>query len=271
MRDISIGRFYDVESRIHVLDPRLKLILSFVYIGLLFYFTSLSSISLITLFLCIVIYMSKVPFKYILRGIRPVFYIIIFTVIINLFMTGGTEIFRFYFIRLTWEGLIRSFFMGLRLILLIVGASLLTYTTSPLMLTDGIEELLKPLSKIKVPAHEIAMMMSIALRFIPTLVEESDKLIKAQMARGANFDSRNIFRRARMFMPLIVPLFVNSLKRADDLAIAMEARCYRGAEGRTRYKKLKYAAGDLYALIYFTLASALIFVVEFMLPGLSLV
>lgn len=262
MRDISIGRFYDVESPIHALDPRLKLLLSFVYIGFVFYFTSIASIAMISLFLGIVIALSKVPFKYIAKGIRPVLYIIIFTVILNLFMTGGTELFRFYFLRITVEGLIRSFFMGLRLILLIIGASLLTYTTSPIMLTDAIEQLLKPLAKIKVPAHEIAMMMSIALRFIPTLVEESDKLIKAQMARGANFDSRNIFKRARMFMPLIIPLFVNSLKRADDLAIAMEARCYRGGEGRTRYKKLNYSMRDLYALIFFSLAMASVFAFE---------
>lgn len=265
MRDISIGRFYDVESPIHALDPRLKLLLSFVYIGFIFYFTSIASIALICLFLGITIALSKVPFKYIARGIRPVVYIIVFTVIINLFMTGGTEIFRFYFLRVTVEGLIRSFFMGLRLILLIVGASLLTYTTSPIMLTDAIEQLLKPLSKIKVPAHEIAMMMSIALRFIPTLVEESDKLIKAQMARGANFDSRNILKRAKMFMPLIIPLFVNSLKRADDLAIAMEARCYRGGEGRTRYKTLKYRKRDFYALLIFILAMASVLAFDLLL------
>lgn len=271
MRDISIGRFYDVDSPIHALDPRLKLILSFVYIGFIFYFTSIASIALISVLMVLIIALSKVPFKYIARGIRPVLYIVVFTVIINLFMTGGTELFRFYFIRVTVEGLLRSFFMGLRLILMIVGASLLTYTTSPIMLTDAIEQLLKPLSKIKVPAHEIAMMMSIALRFIPTLVEESDKLIKAQMARGANFDSRNIFKRAKMFMPLIIPLFVNSLKRADDLAIAMEARCYRGGEGRTRYKTLKYSKKDFYALALFILGLAFVFAFEVLLSSYIMV
>lgn len=251
IKDITIGRYYAVDSPVHKLDPRLKLLITFGYIALLFIFVSPISIVGMSLFLLISIYVSKVPFLYILKGIKPIIYIIILTVLINLFMTGGKEIFSFFFIRITEEGLVRALFMGFRLVILIMGSSLLTYTTSPIRLTDGIEALLKPFEIIKVPAHEIAMMMTIALRFIPTLMDETDKIMKAQMARGARFDSKKLIEKAKSFLPLLVPLFVSSFKRADELALAMESRCYRGGKGRTRLKALKYGKNDLIAALIF--------------------
>ncbi len=258
IKDVTIGKYYSVDSPIHRLDPRLKLLVTLVYIALLFIIGSPISIVWMTLFLGVCIRLSKVPFTYILKGVKPIIYIIVITVLINLFMTDGEELFRIYFLRFTKEGIIRALFMGLRLVILIMGSSLLTYTTSPIRLTDGIEALLKPFEVIKVPAHEIAMMMTIALRFIPTLMDETDKIMKAQMARGASFDSKNIIKKAKSFLPLLIPLFVSAFKRADELALAMEARCYRGGEGRTRLRALKYKKKDLIAatiFIAFTIAS----------------
>lgn len=252
IKDITIGRYYAVDSPVHRLDPRLKLICSLAYIAVLFIVDHPLSLIALSAFLFFVIGLSKVPIAYILKGIKPIMYIIIITVVLNLFMTNsGTQVFKFYFLRITDMGIIKALFMGFRLMILIMGSSLLTYTTSPIRLTDGIESLLNPLKVIKVPAHEIAMMMTIALRFIPTLTDETDKIMKAQMARGAAFDSKNIVKKAKSFLPLLVPLFISAFKRADDLALAMEARCYRGGEGRTRLKELKYGARDALAAFIF--------------------
>ncbi len=249
IRDITIGKYYDVESVIHSLDPRFKLLMTLFYIILLFAFNSILTLIPMTIYVLVIILLSKVKLGYILKGIKPVLVIILITFIMNLFFTAGREVFRFYFIRITYEGLVRAGFMSFRLILLIIGSSLMTYTTSPIELTDAMEALLRPFKKIGVPSHEIAIIMSMALRFIPTLVEETDKVMRAQMARGANFESKNIVQRAKGYMPILVPLFINSFKRADELAMAMESRCYRGDVGRTRLRKMRYGKNDLIAFI----------------------
>jgi energy-coupling factor transport system permease protein len=211
---------------------------------------------LFTLFTLVAIIGSEIPLKYTIKGLKPVMFIVIFAAIINIFTIQGTPIFQYGFIKITYEGLDTAAKMALRLILLITGASLLTLTTTPILLTDAIEKLLSPLKRIGVPAHEIAMMMTIALRFIPTLLDETEKIMKAQSARGADFDSGSLMQRAKSFIPILVPLFVSAFRRADELAMAMEARCYRGSEGRTRMKQLKLTINDLYVsfiMLIFTL------------------
>lgn len=248
IRDITIGQFYPTDSIIHQLDPRTKLILTFVYILSLFITINFISYGFIVLILTTVIITSKVPVKFMLKGLKSIFIIILFTVTFNLFLTTGTElVFEFWKFKIYMEGIRFASLMAFRLIFLIVGSSLLTLTTSPITLTDGIEYLLKPLEKIKVPAHEIAMMMTIALRFIPILLEETDKIMKAQMARGADFDTGGLFKKAKAMLPLLVPLFISAFRRADDLALAMEARCYKGGEGRTRMNQLSYHKRDFLA------------------------
>ena len=234
LKDITLGQYYPGNSWIHGLDARVKIIATILYIVALFFVKDFIGFGLVVLFLALVIGISKVPFSFIVRGLKPIFIIIIFTFAINMLMTKGTILWQFGIIKITEEGLYNAFFMGLRLILLIIGSSLLTFTTKPMNLTDGIEKLLSPLRKIGVPAHELAMMMTIALRFIPTLMEEADKIMKAQQARGADFETGNIFRRAKALVPLLVPLFIGAFRIAQDLAMAMEARCYRGGSQRTR-------------------------------------
>ncbi len=262
IRDITIGRYYDVDSVVHRLDPRFKLLTTFLYIILLFSFDSMLTLLPMTILLFAAIVLSKVKFTYILKGIKPIMYIIALTVLMNMFFTNGRVVFEFYFIDITYEGLVKAVFMGVRLLLLIMGSSLMTYTTSPIELTDAIEGLLKPFKKIGIPSHEIAMIMSMALRFIPTLMDETDKIMRAQMARGANFESKNIIKRAKSYLPILVPLFVNSFKRADDLAMAMEARCYRGDIGRTRLKTMQYGKNDLIALIVVLICLVLVYYVD---------
>ncbi len=241
IRDITIGQYYPADSILHKLDPRTKIIVTFMYISSLFISKQFIGYGITLIFLMSIIKISKVPLKFILKGLKAIVVIILLTISVNIFLTPGeTKLFEFGVIKITLEGLQLAAFMAARLILLIVGSSLLTLTTSPISLTDGIEALLKPLEKIKVPAHEIAMMMTIALRFIPILLEETDKIMKAQMARGAEFEKGNLIKRAKSLIPLLVPLFISSFRRADDLALAMEARCYRGGEGRTRMHQLKY-------------------------------
>lgn len=247
LSNITIGRYYAVESKVHALDPRLKILSTFAYLILLFVIDSVWSLFFCAFLLCLAIKLSKVPFKFVLKGVRPILFIVFLTALLNLFMTDGRPIAQFYFLKITHEGILRSIFMASRLVFLIMSSSLMTFTTTELALTDGIESLLKPFKIVKVPAHEIAMMMSIALRFIPTLIDETDKIMKAQMARGASFDSKNIVKKAKSFLPLLIPIFISSFKRAEDLALAMEARCYRGGEGRTRLNKLKYSQNDLIA------------------------
>ena len=249
IRDITLGQFYPAKSPIHRLDARTKIIATLLFIVELFVVNNFWGflISAATLFAVIVI--SKVPVKFIFRGLTAVFLIILFTFVINMLMVDGRVLWHWWIFTITYEGLKRAFFMAIRLILLIIGSSILTLCTKPIELTDGLEKLLRPLSKIGVPSHEIALMMTIALRFIPTLMEETDKIIKAQEARGADFESGNIIQRAKSLIPILIPLFISSFRIAQDLALAMEARCYHGGEGRTRMNEICFGRRDLVAAI----------------------
>ena len=244
MRDITIGQFYPADSVIHKLDPRVKLIGTFAFLISLFVGKGIAAYVVATLFLAVVIKLSKVPFKMIMKGLKAIIIILLITVSFNLFLTDGEILFQLGFLKVTKEGVSVAFFMALRLIYLVVGASLMTLTTTPNDLTDGLESVLGPLKKIKVPVHEISMMMSIALRFIPILMEETDRIMKAQKARGADFESGNLIQKAKAMVPLLVPLFISAFRRANDLAMAMEARCYRGGDGRTKMKPLHYEKRD---------------------------
>lgn len=248
-RNITIGQYIPGDSAVHKLDPRIKIIITFIFIVAIFFINKLSGYLFAVLYLYLIIAISKIPFSYILKGLRPVIIILLLTVSLNMFFTpGGTILYTLGPLKITTNGLRLAVFMGLRLIFLIIGTSLLTLTTSPISLTDGIEHILKPFSRIGVPAHELAMMMTIALRFIPTLIEEAEKIMKAQMARGADFESGNIVKRAKGLVPLLVPLFISAFRRADELAVAMESRCYRGGQNRTRMKQLKIQPRDYQAL-----------------------
>jgi energy-coupling factor transport system permease protein len=240
------------------LDPRLKIVITLVFIIMLFIVRDFLGYAVAIAALGVVVAASRVPLGFILRGLKAIFLIILFTVMLNMFMTAGTPLFRLGFLTVTREGLYSAVFMGLRLVLLIIGSSLLTLTTKPIKLTDGIESLLKPLRVFGVPAHELAMMMTIALRFIPTLLEETDKIMKAQMARGADFESGSILRRAKNLIPILVPLFISAFRIAQDLAMAMEARCYRGGEGRTKLHALRFGRGDAVATLLTALFVALL-------------
>ena len=246
IKDITIGQYFPGESVIHRADPRVKIILTFVFMIVIFLIYNYTGLIMLSLFTLLTIIISGIPLGYTLKGLKPVLVIVIFAAVVNLFFVKeGKILFEYGFIHITYPGVERAVKMTLRLLLLITGASLLTLTTTPILLTDAIEKLMKPLSKIGVPAHEIAMMMTIALRFIPTLLEETDKIMKAQAARGADFDTGNLVQKAKSFVPVLVPLFVSAFRRADELAIAMEARCYRGSVGRTRMKQLKLGKIDL--------------------------
>lgn len=250
IRDITIGQYYAAASYLHRLDARVKVVGTLVYIISLFCIDSFGGYIIATLFFSAMVLLSKVPFKFIIRGLKPILFMLVFTAALNLFWTSGQNILlQFGVIRITQEGVVKAVFMAYRFILLIIGSSLMTLTTTPNQLTDAIENLLHPLNKIKVPVHEIAMMMSIALRFIPILVEETDKIMKAQKARGADFESGNIFRRLKSMIPILIPLFVSASRRAGELALAMDARCYHGGEGRTKMKPLKYKACDFKAYL----------------------
>lgn len=249
IKNITIGQYYPGETVIHNLDPRSKILITFIYIITLFFINTFIPYIFITLFLISTVKLSKVPMKLIIKGLKPLLYIISITFIINLFMTKGEKLIEFWIISISKEGAYFATIMALRLIFLVIGTSLLTLTTSPISLTDGIEKLLNPFKKIGVPAHELAMMMTIALRFIPTLLDETDKIMKAQKARGADFESGNIIKRTKSLIPILVPLFISAFRRADELAMAMEARGYRGGENRTRMKVLKLQKNDYLALI----------------------
>ena len=260
IREITIGQYYDEESVIHRLDPRVKFVATLVYIISIFVVNNIIGYALVALFLGVCVFLSHVPVRYIIKGLKPVMIILLITILFNMLLTPGEILWQFSVFKISKEGLKAGATMALRLTLLITGSSLMTLTTTPNNLTDGMERLLKPLSRIKVPVHEIAMMMSIALRFIPILLEETDIIMKAQMARGADFESGNIFKRAKALVPLLVPLFVSAFRRANDLAMAMEARCYRGGEGRTKMKPLKYAGRDFiaYAIVWLFLAGCIV-------------
>ena len=248
LKDITLGQFFPGNSAVHRLDPRVKIVLTVAFIVLLFLAQGPVSYALIIAFLAVVIGISRISPKMVLRGLKPILFIVIFTAVLNLFYTPGTYIFQWHFLHISMEGIKLAIFMVLRLMLLIIATSMLTYTTSPIQLTDGIESLLGPLKKLHLPVHELAMLMSIALRFIPTLIEETDKIMAAQKARGADFESGNLVQKAKALVPLLVPLFVSAFRRADELATAMECRCYHGDSGRTRMKKLTFAFRDGAAL-----------------------
>ncbi len=249
IRDITLGQYYQADSPIHKMDPRTKLIGTLVYLITLFLYRNITAYILAFAFLLFCIKVSKVPFRFIVRGIKAIVILLIITAAFNLFLTPGDAIWSFWKLHLTYEGIQNAFYLTVRLIFLIVGSSIMTLTTTPNQLTDGLERLLGPLKKIKVPVHEISMMMSIALRFIPILLEETDKIMKAQMARCADFDSGNLIKKVKALVPLLVPLFISAFRRANDLAMAMEARCYQGGEGRTKMKPLKYHRGDAFGYI----------------------
>ena len=249
IRDITIGQYYPVKSRIHSLDPRVKIICTLLFLVSLFVQSSFLGYVIATLFLGMVIYMSKVPLKYIVKGLKPIVILLMFTVVMNLFLTrGGETLLHFWIFTITEEGVRTSVFMALRLMYLVAGSSLMTFTTSPNGLMDGMEKLLNPLNKLHLPVHEVAMIMSIALRFIPILLEETDKIMSAQKARGADFESGNIIQKAKALIPILVPLFISAFRRADELAVAMECRCYHGGEGRTKLHVLQYEGRDYLAL-----------------------
>lgn len=247
IRDITIGQYYPEYSIIHKLDSRLKIVMTVLFIASIFVVNDFVGYSLVVAALVAVIIASRVPFKFIVRGLKPIVIIIAFTFMLHILMTSGTVIWEWKFIKITEEGLYNAGFMATRLILIILGASMLTLTTKPMKLTDGIESLLNPFRRFGLPAHELAMMMGIALRFIPTLLDETDKIMKAQMSRGADFESGNIIKKAKAMVPMLVPLFVSAFRIAQDLAMAMEARCYRGGEGRTKLHALKFRRKDVFA------------------------
>ena len=255
LRDITLGQYYPTDSVLHRLDPRTKLFGTLVYIVTLFLADSLFGYAAAALFLVLAIKLSNVPVKFMVRGLKAIVFLLLISVSFNLFLTPGTPIFKIGFLQMTWEGLELATFMAVRLIFLVMGTTILTLTTTPNQLTDGLEKSLGFLNRVGVPVHEVSMMMSIALRFIPILVEETDKIMKAQMARGADFESGNLIQKAKAMVPLLVPLFISAFRRATDLAMAMEARCYRGGEGRTKMKPLHYEGRDkkTYAvyLVYF--------------------
>ena len=252
---ITLGQYYQTDSALHRLDPRVKLVGTFAYLIALFVVDSWVGYLLAALFLAAMIRLSNVPFRYIVRGMKTILFLLLITVCFNLFLTPGEVIWQFGFLKMSREGLSFAIKMALRLSLLILGSSIMTLTTTPTQLTDALESLMRPLKKIHVPVHEISMMMSIALRFIPILMEETDKIMKAQIARGADFESRNLIKKIKSLVPLLVPLFISAFRRANDLAMAMEARCYRGGEGRTKMKPLVYQGRDRAAygvlLLYF--------------------
>ena len=244
LKDITIGQYFPVKSPVHSLDPRYKILIMTIFIVSLFFIKSFWPYLFVFAWLFLTIVAAKIPVNMVLKGLKPLRLILIFTFIMNLFFIPGEEIFRWGFLSISREGLVQAIFMAIRLVLLVVGTSLLTLTTSPLALTEGIEKLMSPLKRVGFPAHAIAMMITIALRFIPTLIDEADKIMKAQMARGADFESGNVLNRAKNLVPLLVPLILNALRRAEELATAMESRCYRGDEHRTKLNPLCITGKD---------------------------
>lgn len=260
LKDITLGQFFPGNTLAHRLDPRTKIILVVLYIAALFCAKYFVSYALVALVLVVSVKVSGVHPKALVRGLKPILFIICFTAILNLLYTPGDALVSFWIFTITKEGVLQAFFMVLRFTMLIMGTFLLTYTTSPISLTDGLESLLNPLKKIHVPVHELAMIMSIALRFIPTLIEETDKIMSAQKARGADFESGNLLQKAKALVPILVPLFISAFRRADELAVAMECRCYHGGSGRTKLHVLRYAARDYLVLAGFAAVLAAVLV-----------
>ncbi len=267
LKDITIGQYFPGNSFVHNLDPRMKIFLTMLFVVLLFIPKNPIGILVGGCWALCGFLNSKIKLKLLFKSIKPVIPIIIFTTFLNMFFIKGTIIFSFYFIEISYEGVMVALLMSERILFLIAGTSLLTYTTSPILLTDGIEHLLKPFKRIGVPAHELAMMMTIALRFIPTLIEETDKIISAQKARGADMESGGIVKRSKALIPVLIPLFISAFRRADELALAMECRCYRGGEGRTRLRVLKYGNRDAVALVSVLIAIAFAVYLNTVLPS----
>ena len=253
LKDITLGQYFPGNSLLHRFDPRSKILFTVLFIAAIFLCKGLVSYGITLLILLIMIGISKVQPRVFLKGMKPVVFIVVCTAILNLFYTSGTVLWSWGILKITEEGIWKAGFMVLRILILIACTLLLTYTTSPILLTDGLEKLLRPLKKLNFPVHELSMMMSIALRFIPTLIQETDKIISAQKARGADFDSGNLIQKAKALIPILIPLFISSFRRAEELAIAMECRCYHGDEGRTSLRQLRYAGRD-YGLIVFSIA-----------------
>lgn len=261
LKDITLGQYFPGNSFVHRLDPRCKLLTVVVYIVALFSAKSYVSYGLCLGFLAMAIYISKIPLKSFSRGLKPLLMIVVFTGILNLFFTVGDNLLvSFWGISIYWEGVVRAIFMVLRIMMLVSGTFLMTYTTSPIALTDALESLLNPLKKIKVPVHELSMMICIALRFIPILIEETDKIMSAQKARGADFETGSLMDKAKALIPVLVPLFISAFRRADELAVAMECRCYQGGEGRSKMKILRYHRTDMLTFLagFFLLAAVLV-------------
>lgn len=260
IRDITLGQYYPADSVLHKLDPRTKFLGTMAFIVSVFVFHTMPGYAVATIFLAGMIIMSKVPVKFMFKGLKAIFLILMITVVFNIILTPGEILWKWGFLKVTKEGLSMAGRMAIRLTYLVIGSSIMTLTTTPNQLTDGLERLLRPLNRIRVPVHEIAMIMSIALRFIPILLEETDKIMKAQIARGADFESGNLIQKAKSMVPLLVPLFISAFRRANDLAMAMEARCYHGGDDRTQMKPLKYAGRDyvsfLILVVYLGIAIA---------------
>ena len=265
-KDITLGQYFPGDSPLHRLDPRMKIILTIAYMVMLFVAFNAPGLAVASFFMVVIVALSRIPLRMVFRGVRPILPIIIITAVINAFYIGGHTLFKFYFVTVSYEGLELAVFMAVRIVFLIVGTSMMTYTTSPISLTDALEQLLAPLGKIHLPVHELSMMMTIALRFIPTLIEETNKIINAQKARGADFESGNIARRMKAMVPILIPLFVSAFRRAEELAMAMDCRCYRGGEGRTRMRQLKYSRRDAAAAAVVAAVFAVVIVLNSFVP-----
>ena len=269
LKDITLGQFFPADTPVHRLDPRTKLLCVILYIVALFSAKSVLTYGIMITVLAVSVLVSRVPFKSLTKGLKPVYFVVAFTAVMNMFFTAGTPVADVWLLRsITWEGVVAAVQMVLRIVMLIMGTFLLTYTTSPISLTDGLESLLSPLKKLRLPVHELAMMMSIALRFIPTLIEETDKIMKAQKARGATFDTGHLHQRAKALLPVLIPLFVNAFRRADELAFALDARCYNATENRTKYKVQKIKGSDIVGILVVGGYLALVIVDKYVFGGL---
>ena len=265
IRDITLGQYYDTQSPIHKMDPRTKILFTVFYMVTLFLIDGIYAYTAILLLTALIIALSNIPLKFMLKGLKPILLLVVITALLNLFMTPGEEMLRYGFLKITKEGIFMASKMAVRIILLIIGSSVLTLTTTPTVMTGGLELLLSPLKKIGIPISVFVMMISIALRFIPTLIDETDKIIKAQTSRGADFENKNPLKRIKAMIPILIPLFVSAFRRADDLAVAMECRCYNADSKRTSYRRFKFGKYDLYALIWAVVFTILLVIIKVVL------
>lgn len=265
IRDITLGQYYDTQSPIHKMDPRTKILFTVFYMVTLFLIDGIYAYTAILLLTALIIALSNIPLKFMVKGLKPILLLVVITALLNLFMTPGEELFRYGFLKITKEGIFMASKMAIRIILLIIGSSVLTLTTTPTVMTGGLELLLSPLKKIGIPISVFVMMISIALRFIPTLIDETDKIIKAQTSRGADFENKNPLKRIKAMIPILIPLFVSAFRRADDLAVAMECRCYNADSKRTSYRQFRFGKYDLYALIWAVVFTILLVIIKVVL------